>query len=67
MLPFYYFIVTGCELGNPRSTSDNQQHGFTNLVAQATANCTAAPNIFNIFISDLFLTSEMRIISHAPY
>jgi hypothetical protein len=44
----------------------NQQHEFTNLVDRATANCTVAPNIFNMLIADPFLTSEMRIIKHPP-
>jgi hypothetical protein len=46
----YYFIVTGCKLGNPSSTSDNQQHGCSRLVTQAMANCTVARNIFNLLV-----------------
>jgi len=66
VLPSYYFIVTGCKLGDPSSTSDNQQHGCTKLLIRRTANCTVAPKIFIILIADPFLTSHVCIVSHAP-
>ena len=61
----YYFIVAGCKLGEPSSTSDNQQHGCTKLFIRGTANCAVAPNIFIILTADLFLTFHVCIVPHA--